>query len=172
MRECGVMELKLALEAGDSLLDVRDYGEYAGGHIPGAIWAPLGELEVVVGKLERAKRYYIICRSGRRSLEAQKRLLAMGFKDVINVCGGMMAWEAAGQAVERDSKAPWSLERQVRLVAGFIVLIGVILSQMLDSRFVWLSAFVGLGLIHAALTDSCAMGLLLARLPWNRSKTQ
>lgn len=170
MRECGIAELRLGLEGGSKLLDVREYGEYAGGHIAGAIWIPLRELEHLAGGLERSERYYVICRSGRRSLEAQKRLLAMGFKDVINVRGGMMEWEAAGQSIERDPKAVWSVERQVRLVAGLMVLLGAILSQVLDARFIWLSAFVGLGLIHAAVTDSCAMGLLLARLPWNRPK--
>lgn len=167
MRECDVAELRLGLESGGRLLDVREYGEYAGGRVAGAIWIPLGELERLAGGLERDGRYYVICRSGRRSLEAQKKLLAMGFRDVINVRGGMMAWEAAGHAVERDRRPVWGLERQVRLVAGLMVLTGAVLS-LLDARFIWLSAFVGLGLIHAAVTDSCAMGLLLARLPWNR----
>lgn len=79
----------------------------------------------------------------------------MGFKDVINVQGGMMAWKAAGYEVECDADAGWSLERQVRLVAGLMVLTGAVLGWFIDLRFIWLSAFVGLGLIHAAVTDLC-----------------
>ena len=82
--------------------------------------------------------------------------------------GGMMAWEAAGLSVERDERAPWSIERQVRFAAGALVLLGVLLSVAVAPAFVWLAGFVGAGLAFAAVTDTCAMGLLLARLPWNR----
>lgn len=169
--ECKVEELRSVLNSGAecSLIDVREYPEYASGRIAGAKLIQLGEIERRAGDIDRNLPIYLICRTGRRSAEAQTRLVALGFIDVRNVSGGMMAWEKAGFSVERDRRAPWSLERQVRLVSGLIVLLGVLLSVFVAQPFVWVSAFVGLGLAFAAITDSCAMGLLLARMPWNRA---
>jgi rhodanese-related sulfurtransferase len=168
-----VMELGEALAAGAhcQVVDVREYPEYAGGRVPGARLIPLGELERRGGELDRSRAVYLVCRSGRRSAEAQQTLRGLGFTDVIDVEGGMLAWEQAGLPVEREERAPWSLERQVRFVAGLIVLTGVLMSVLVAQPFIWVSGFVGAGLVFAALTDTCAMGLLLARLPWNRAKT-
>jgi hypothetical protein len=89
---------------------------------------------------------------------------------VTSLSGGMSAWERAGLPVEREARAPWSLERQVRLSAGSLVLLGTVLGWLVHPAFFGLSAFVGAGLIFAAITDWCGMGLLLARAPWNRSR--
>jgi hypothetical protein len=80
----------------------------------------------------------------------------------------MGAWSGAGLPVEKDSGAPWALERQVRLAAGSLVLLGSILGFVVHAGFFALSAFVGAGLVFAGLTDWCGMGLLLARAPWNK----
>ena len=169
--ESGVEELRSALNGGGKcvLVDVREYPEFAGGRVAGAKLIPLGELGRRVSEIDLNLPVYLICRTGRRSGEAQRKLLSLGFKDVRNVKGGMMAWEREGFPVERDRHAPWSLERQVRLVAGLIVLSGALLSVFVAQPFVWVAAFVGLGLAFAAITDSCAMGLLLARMPWNQA---
>ena len=108
-----------------------------------------------------------MCRTGRRSAEAQKKLTARGFADVTNVAGGFEAWKKENLPFERDENAPWALERQVRFAAGLLVLTGVLSSVFVHPYFVWLSAFVGAGLVFAAVTDTCAMGLLLAKMPWN-----
>ena len=79
-----------------------------------------------------------------------------------------MAWEQAGLPLEKEPHAPWALERQVRLVAGLLILLGLGLSHVWPVAIV-LAWFVPLGLVFAALTDSCMMGMLLAKLPWNRS---
>lgn len=160
----------LAQREGCCLIDVREYAEYAGGRIPGARLIPAGELERRALEIDRSKPVYVACRTGRRSAEAQRRLRAIGFEDVRNVSGGVMAWEAAGFAIERDDRAPWSLERQVRFVAGLIVLAGIFLSIFIAEEFIALSAFIGAGLVFASITDSCAMAMLLARMPWNRAK--
>ena len=169
--ECGVEELRSALNGGVDcvLVDVREYPEFAGGRVAGAKLFPLGGLSRRAGEIDRNLPVYLICRTGRRSGEAQRELLSLGFKDVRNVKGGMIAWEKEGFPVERDRNAPWSLERQVRLVAGLMVLSSALLSVFVAQPFVWVAAFVGLGLAFAAITDSCAMGLLLARMPWNRA---
>ena len=70
----------------------------------------------------------------------------------------------------RSSVKVISLERQVRIAAGSFVFTGVLLAHFVDSHFIWLSAFVGAGLVFAGITDFCGMGLLLAKLPWNKRK--
>jgi hypothetical protein len=95
-------------------------------------------------------------------------LLAPCRSDTAVLDGGMDAWYRASQAVVVSSRTRWSLERQVRLVAGLIVLLGVAAALALDRRWIFLSCFVGLGLTFAGVTDICAMGELLVRMPWNR----
>ena len=151
------------------LIDVREYPEYAAGRVPGARLIPLGEIARRHAEIERSKPVYVMCRTGRRSGEARERLLSFGFEEVINVTGGMVAWEAAGFPVERDERAPWSLERQVRFAAGLLVLTGVLLSVFVAQPLIWLAGFIGAGLVFAAVTDTCAMGMMLARMPWNRA---
>ncbi len=79
-----------------------------------------------------------------------------------------MAWAESGLPVERSSQKAVSLERQVRIVSGTIVLTGVLLAQFLNPLFLWISGFVGAGLVFAGITDRCGMGLLLAKAPWNQ----
>ena len=108
----------------------------------------------------------MICKSGGRGRQACEQLIAAGFSNVVNVDGGTQAWDAAGLPVMRGKKAI-SLERQVRIAAGSLVLTGAVLSQLVHPWWIGLSGFVGAGLIFAGITDTCGMGLLLARMPWN-----
>jgi rhodanese-related sulfurtransferase len=171
LRSCNVNELQACLVAGQAraIIDVREYAEYAAGRIPGARLIPLGAIERRAGEIDRSFPVYVVCRTGRRSGEAQRKLVALGFPDVRNVTGGFMSWRAAGFPIERDERAPWSLERQVRFVAGLLTLVGALLAWFVHPGFVWLPALLGAGLVFAAVTDSCAMGMMLARLPWNRA---
>ena len=61
-----------------------------------------------------------------------------------------------------------SLERQVRIAAGLLVVIGSALGAFVDQRWIGLAAFVGTGLIFAGVTDTCGMAMLLGKLPWNQ----
>lgn len=79
-----------------------------------------------------------------------------------------MAWVEAGLPVDRGTSTVIGLERQVRIAAGAIVLGGVLLAQFVNPALIWLSGFVGAGLIFAGITDWCGMGMLLARMPWNQ----
>ena len=112
---------------------------------------------------------YVICKSGTRAAKAQQKFIDAGFTSVINVEGGTEAWVNAGLPVVRGKKAV-SLERQVRIVAGLIVLVGALLGIFVHPYFAGISAFVGAGLMFAGITDSCAMGMLLAKMPWNQRK--
>ncbi len=149
------------------LVDVREPAEFAGLRIGLADLLPLAELEQRAGELERDRPVVCLCRSGQRSSQAARRLTALGFRWVSQLEGGLMAWEQAGLPLERDARAPWALERQVRFAAGLLVLTGLGLS------LVWpwgiaLAWLVGGGLVFSALADWCGMGLLLAKAPWNK----
>lgn len=170
MSECTVLTLNEKLENEDlHLVDVREYAEFAGGRVAGARLLPLGEIERRNAELDHTKPIYVMCRTGNRSSQAQKKLKDLGFTNVINVAGGFEAWKKADLPFEKDENAPWALERQVRFVAGLLVLTGVLLSVFVHPYFIALSGFVGAGLVFAAVTDTCAMGMFLLKMPWNRT---
>ena len=169
MGECTVLTLNDKLGSEElHLIDVREYAEYAGGRVGGAKLLPLGEIERRNEELDHSKPIYVMCRTGRRSVEAQKKLKALGFTNVVNVAGGFEAWKKEDLPFEKDEKAPWAIERQVRFAAGLLVLIAAFLSVLVHPYFVGLAAFVGAGLVFAAATDTCAMGMILLKMPWNR----
>ena len=153
------------------LIDVRTPVEFREAHVEGARLAPLDDLDprAVMARREggAAGPLYLICRSGGRGRQACERFVAAGFPDVVNVEGGVLAWEQAGLPLVRGKKAV-SLERQVRIAAGSLVLLGAALALAVHPLFVLLSGWVGIGLVFAGVTDRCGMGLLLARMPWNR----
>jgi hypothetical protein len=111
---------------------------------------------------------YVICGSGSRGAKACEWFNSAGYSNVVNVDGGTQAWEEAGLPVVRGKKAI-SLERQVRIAAGSLVLIGAVLGFFVHPSLIGLSAFVGAGLVFAGVTDTCGMAMVLARLPWNKA---
>ncbi len=169
MSECTVVGLREQLENGEiHLVDVREQVEFAGGRVKGASLLPLGELEKRHKELDHSKPIYVMCRTGRRSAEAQRKLRDLGFTSVVNVSGGIEAWKKEDLPVERDEHAPWSIERQVRFAAGLLVLTGVLLSIFVHPYFIALSGMIGFGLAFTATIDWCGMGLLIAKMPWNK----
>jgi len=154
------------------LIDVRTPAEYREVHIPFARNVPLDRLDPAAVLRQRATSngdpLYVVCHSGSRGRQACERLLAAGCANVVHVEGGTRAWEEAGLPVARGKKTI-SLERQVRIAAGSLVLLGVVLGWLVHPACYGLSAFVGAGLVFAGVTDTCGMGLLLARMPWNRA---
>lgn len=171
MSECTVLGLKEELgKENITLLDVREHVEFAGGRVNGAKLVPLDEIEKRHQEIDHTHTVYVMCRSGRRSGEAQKRLRALGFTNVVNVKGGFEDWKKENLPFERDENAPWSLERQVRFSAGLLILTGVLLSVFVHPYFVALAGFVGAGLTFAGATDWCGMGMLLAKMPWNKQQ--
>ncbi len=169
MSECTVLMLNEKLSKGDgSLVDVREYAEFAGGRIAGAKLLPLGEIENRHSEIDATKPIYVMCRSGNRSAKAQEKLRGLGYENVINVKGGFTAWKNESLPVEKDEKAPWDLERQVRFVAGLFVLIGFALSLFVHQYLIGISVFIGAGLVFSAATNTCTMGMILSKMPWNR----
>lgn len=130
------------------LIDVRTPAEFESGHIPGAVNVPLD----VLGKrldelcpLLRGQDVVLVCRSGQRAGQAQEAFTRAGLPHSKVLSGGIVAWERTGGELNRGRQV-WELERQVRFVAGLI----------------------GAGLVVAALSNTCAMGAVLTRMPWNR----
>lgn len=155
------------------LIDVRTPMEFQELHVAQARNVALDRLDPAAvmhaRKGSKEEPLYVICRSGSRGRQACEKFLAAGFTNVMNVEGGTLACAEAGLPIIRGKKMI-SLERQVRIVAGSLVLLGVLLGWIVHPAFAGLSAFVGAGLIFAGITDTCGMGLLLARMPWNQVK--
>ncbi|MBY0396976.1 MAG: DUF2892 domain-containing protein [Thermoleophilia bacterium] len=153
------------------LIDVRTPAEFGEVHATIARLVPLDALDpkaVMAARTGAASApLYAICRSGNRSRKACEAFLSAGFSNVVNVEGGTVAWEQAGLPVERGRKAI-SLERQVRIAAGALVVLATALGYFVHPAFLGLSAFVGAGLVFAGVTDRCGMAMMVAKMPWNQ----
>lgn len=154
------------------VIDVRTPLEYREVHAEAARNVPLDSLDprAVMSRRNGSadEPLYVICKSGARAAKAQQKFIDAGFANVVNIQGGTEAWVTAGLPVVRGKKS-MSLERQVRIAAGSIVLTGALLGLFVHPYFTAISAFVGAGLVFAGLTDSCAMGMLIAKMPWNKN---
>lgn len=156
------------------LIDVRTPAEFAEVHAEGARLIPLDVLDPKAVMSDRDgsadQPLYVLCKSGSRAAKAVEKFHAAGFNNVLSVEGGTAAWERAGLPVVRATKKMVSLERQVRIGAGSLVLVGVLLGWLVHPAFLALAAFVGGGLVFAGVTDWCGMSMLLAKMPWNNRK--
>jgi len=158
----------LAGAAATRLLDVRTPSEFDNAHIAGAYNVPLDQLHEHAHEVRAATGGVIlICQSGGRAQRADAVLRGAGMANVHVLDGGMQAWRAAGFAVARV-RPRVSLERQVRIVAGAIVATGSVAALTINPLLAVVPLLIGSGLVFAGLTDTCAMGMLLAKLPYNR----
>lgn len=153
---------------GPRLLDVRTPAEFQTAHIPGAYNVPL---DLLREHREELRNYLtgdvvLVCRSGARATQAKQTFAAAGLSNLRILDGGMTAWRAAGAPVNLG-RPRWDLERQVRLAAGSLVLLSI-LGSVLVPGLKWVAGLIGAGLTFAAVTNTCAMGMLLGRLPYNR----
>ena len=151
------------------LLDVRTPGEFENAHISGAHNVPLDLLSEHAKDVRMAPGpVVLICQSGQRASRAEALLRNAGLANVHVLEGGMKDWQARGMPVRRV-KAHISLERQVRIAAGALAASGGIAALTVSPLFALIPAVIGSGLVFAGITDTCGMGMLLARLPYNRS---
>lgn len=159
---------QLASDVAPRVLDVRTPAEFETGHIPGSYNVPLDNLREHRGELRRHldEDVVLVCRSGNRAEQAEKALAEVGLPGLRVLDGGMVAWQSAGAPVI-EGRRTWELERQVRLVAGGIVAASI-MGSTVAPRLKWLAGAVGAGLVTAAVTDTCAMGMALSKMPWNR----
>jgi rhodanese-related sulfurtransferase len=164
-------ELRMALGRNRRirLLDVRTSGEYEGGHIEGSYNVPLDTLGEHAGELASVgDPVVLVCRGGNRARQAEQVLRESGMASLHVLEGGVAGWQAAGYDLRRTGRERWALDRQVRLVAGLVVLTGVLLSVLVSPSFVWLAGFMGAGLTFSALADWCGLAIVLGKLPYNR----
>ncbi|AIV33267.1 MULTISPECIES: rhodanese-like domain-containing protein [Streptomyces] len=158
-----------------TVIDVRTPGEYAGGHLPGALNIPLDQIQRALPDIRHATDrgdVLVVCASGARSQNACKILAENGIT-AATLSGGTGAWTADGHELHRPqgaSRATWGMERQVRLTAGAIVLLGLLLGLVVHPAFQLLSAGIAGGLVFSALTNTCGMAAMLAKLPHNRPR--
>jgi rhodanese-related sulfurtransferase len=151
------------------LVDVREIGEFTSERIASAISHPLSTFSPVSIRLQADLRIILCCQSGRRSTQAAQKLFESGFTDVTHLEGGLAAWKAAGYTTQIDRNAPISLFRQIQIAAGSLVALGTVLGAFISPWFLLLSGFVGCGLVFAGVSNTCAMGMLLMKLPYNQS---
>ncbi|MGW0122080.1 rhodanese-like domain-containing protein [Streptomyces sp. NPDC003327] len=153
---------------GTRLLDIRTPAEFRAAHIPGSYNVPLPTLRehraALLAHLD--EDVVLVCRSGARAAEAEKVLAEAGLPNLRVLHGGMNAWEATGAPVTRGAER-WDMERQVRLVAGSLVLVTGLVGAFVPGAHL-IGTAVGAGLTYAALSNTCALGVLLSRLPYNR----
>ena len=151
-----------------TLIDVREYSEYAAGHIAGSRLVPLATLGGACEAWDQEEPLTLVCKSGRRAELARQQLAEKGFLSVTVLPGGVDAWRGAGKPLTVAEHRPWPMERQVRTAAGSLVVVTLALGYFLSPYFLLGAAFVGAGLVFAGISDTCPMGSLLARMPWNR----
>lgn len=168
-------ELHERLESSTALriVDVRTPAEFETSHIPGSYNVPLDVLDAHSREVARLlggdREAVLVCRSGQRSTKAQNLLRTAGLNGGRVLQNGILDWESQGFSVDRGAQR-WDLERQVRLVAGSVVLSSV-LGSIVVPRLKWLAAGIGGGLTYAALSNTCAMATMLSKLPYNRGAT-
>jgi len=151
------------------VLDVRTGGEFETVHIPGSYNVPLDTLGEHVRDLADVEHpVVLVCQSGARASQAHTKLSDAGKQTIHILEGGMNAWQRAGGEVTHGDTSRWALDRQVRLVAGSMILAGVVASVAFPPAK-WIGGAVAAGLTFSAATDTCAMGSLLSKLPYNRT---
>jgi rhodanese-related sulfurtransferase len=169
IQDVEITTLKRWLEQGEALLiDVREPPEYAAEHIPEAQLLPLSTFNPARVSEGAGKKVVLHCVMGMRSAQAGQKLLDAGFTTVYNFRGGVQAWKDAGYATVRGQRTPLSLQRQVQIASGALVLLGTLLGALVSPWFLVLSGGVGAGLVYAGMSGTCGMATLLARLPYNQ----
>ncbi|MFI6467958.1 rhodanese-like domain-containing protein [Streptomyces sp. NPDC050538] len=159
-----------------TVIDVRTPAEYASGHLPGALNIPLDHVRRALPEIRHASGrgdVLVVCASGARSESACKLLADQGIPTA-TLSGGTGAWAAEGHDLHTpaacDTRAGWSMERQVRFTAGTVVLLGLLLGLLVHPALLLISAGIAGGLVFSALTNTCGMAAVLGKLPHNRPR--
>ncbi|MBI2439582.1 MAG: rhodanese-like domain-containing protein [Candidatus Moranbacteria bacterium] len=171
MREISVRELQEILAKKDEdvvVIDVRTKAEYEEKHIAGVSHAPLDEIERYVEVFKKYKTVYVCCQSGNRSMQACVKLASLGLSDIVNVRGGLLAWEEEKRGACEGKRCGISLLRQTWLAAGFLILCGFLFFWLFHPYFLVIPFLVGCGLVGAGVTGKCFMMTWLLRMSWNK----
>lgn len=155
------------------VLDVRSAAEFESMHIRGSYNVPLPLLSEHAGELAArlGSRVVLVCQSGARAEQARQRLGGAGLGTAYVLTGGVPGFAAAGGDVVQG-RSRWDLERQVRLAAGSLVVLGLAGGKFVSPRIRMLAGAIGAGLTFSAATNTCAMGRALSAAPWNKAATE
>ena len=149
------------------LIDVREYPEFAAAHLEGSELVPLGTLDAASEGWDRSQPLTLVCRTGKRAEQARQTLAGKGFHSLKVLDGGVQAWTTAGKPLAVAASQPWSMERQVRVAAGSLVLTFFGLGLVTSKKFFFGAGLVGAGLVYSGVSDTCTMASILGRMPWN-----
>jgi rhodanese-related sulfurtransferase len=169
------VELNKLRESGAdcALLDVRTPAEHEKIHVPGVHLVPVDELDPAAlastNGFAKDRPVYILCHSGMRAEKAARKMEGAGFSNCVVVEGGTAAWAAAGLPVNQSNRRVLPLNRQIQIIAGTLALTGAVLAFTINPAWIFLSGFVGFGLILAGALDFCPMAIVMAKMPWNKS---
>ncbi len=156
-----------------TIIDVRTEAEVDNEYFEGCLNLPLQNITAATIESKMANcgdsdTIYLLCGSGIRAQKAAEQLESVIPNPLVIVSGGISAMKQAGIGLKKGHGSVISLERQVRIVAGSLVVLGVVLGSLVTPGFYGLSAFVGAGLVFAGVTDTCGMGMIMSHMPWNR----
>ncbi len=156
------------------ILDVREKEEFAGDHIENSINLPLTDLaRQAPGVIKNLPECTVVlmCRSGKRAELAKNQLEAMKLGCAYEVYqGGILEWKKQNKPTQCLGPSVFPIMRQVQMLAGLFIVLGIILSLAVHPNWLFLSAFIGAGLMFAGVTGFCGMAKLLGLMPWNRCR--
>lgn len=170
-RTISAEELKSFQNTADILIvDIRELDEFNREHMPNALHAPLSRINKE--KQVHAKPGQTVvfhCQAGTRTCQAKEQLASLGLDTIYILDGGINAWKKSGGQTICNSKAPIPLMRQVQMIVGFMVLLGIALAHFISPFFIWISAFFGAGLLFAGITGFCGLAKVLLLFPYNKN---
>ena len=151
------------------LIDVREPAEFNSRHIPNAKLHPLGSIDASQLAEYGDKTVLIYCQKGMRGQKACEKILQDNPNSkVVNLVGGIEAWQAAGFAINEGTSKVLPLDRQVQITIGGLVFVFSLLGYFVNTNFIFASAFMGAGLVFAGISGFCGMAQVIAKAPWNR----
>lgn len=165
------LEIQPLLNQGALLIDIRDTDAWQLEHIQGALSLPFpcSESGVLSHLPLMGKQVVFYCQTGQRTaaLAARLKVMAHG-AEVCMLKNGLNGWKKAQFITVFNPSLPLPLSRQVQMLAGFMIMAGVLLGSAFSYYFYFLPSLIGAGQIFAGVTGWCGMARLLGRLPWNR----
>lgn len=150
------------------LLDIREADEYRREHVPGSVNLPLSQLSQSDTSWLQGKTVLVYCKAGMRSQTALPQLEQLGCEKLYCLKEGLNQWKRCGLPCNVDTKAPLDIMRQVQIIVGTVVMLGIIAGWLWSPYFTIISFVMGAGLCFAGMTGFCGMAKLLALLPINR----
>lgn len=150
------------------VLDIREPDEYARERIDGSINIPLSQWDQLDHTLFQDKIVLVHCQSGNRTMQAQHKLSQLCCKEIFCIAGGLNDWRSCGLGTKCDKKAPLEIRRQVQMIVGMMLLLGVLLSHLVSPYFILITVFFAAGLLFAGITGWCGLANMLMLMPYNR----